>query len=106
MSNEHSKLSDKERAAMVGLRLWNGRGHGKFMSGHLYVAARSKAQAQRLLRMVPGCNYMSFAREISEYYSADCWGDSMKGIPVSIGVWATTKENRTPTQIVTGTKDT
>lgn len=62
------------------LKIWNGRGHGKFSSQHIYVAAYSMAEAARLISQ--SCYDISdriSVQEIKNYYS-DCWGNVMKGI--------------------------
>jgi len=65
-----------------GLKLWNGRGTGKYSSNdHFYIAAKSVKQASDLLLKVSGGYVKSLAYEINEYYSKNCWGNAMTGIP-------------------------
>lgn len=59
------------------LKIWNGRSHGKYNKGHIYVAAYSQKQAAELISK--SCNTFITANEIREYYSP-CWGNSMNGI--------------------------
>lgn len=59
------------------LKIWNGRGHGKFDRGHIYVAAFSKKQAAELISQA--CGYRVSVSEITVYYSP-CWGNPMNGI--------------------------
>lgn len=68
---------------MKKLKLWNGRSHGhKYYIHHVYVAARSMAEAARLVSMAcfDGLDYVVKSSEIKEYYSHDTWGDRMIGI--------------------------
>ncbi len=63
------------------LKLWNGRGHGKFERGHFYVAAYSAEQASFLMAIASGYkNTRGFETELRVYYSKGCWGNSMNGI--------------------------
>jgi hypothetical protein len=64
------------------LKLWNGRGHGKYTRGHISVAAYSQKQAAELISIACyGPEYPNNIRvnEIREYYS-DCWGNVMSNI--------------------------
>jgi hypothetical protein len=77
---------------MKQLKIWNGRPYGVLPSSqwkgtHIYVAAYSVADVQRLCGEL-GLHIPS-RNEITEYWSKNCWGDSMKGIPVERGVWMT-----------------
>jgi len=65
------------------LRLFNGRGHGrKYDRHHIYVAARSMAEAARLVSMAcfDGREDFVSVHEIKEYYNKDAWGRTMNGI--------------------------
>jgi hypothetical protein len=69
------------------LKLFNGRGQyheASGLSGHLYIAAYSVADALRVL-MEHGFESVS-RREINEYF-AECWGNSMDGVQPERGVW-------------------
>lgn len=66
-------MSKKQRT----LKLWNGRGHGKYSKKHISVAAYSKKQAAEIISAA--CNSIVSVNEISNYY-ANCWGDNMVGI--------------------------
>ena len=59
------------------LKLWNGRGHGKYHKKHISVAAYSKKQAAEIISIA--CNSCISVSEITNYYS-DCWGNNMDGI--------------------------
>jgi hypothetical protein len=72
------------------LKLWNGRPYGvlptaQWKDRHIYVAAYSVEDARRVCREAglsdPG------RYEIQVYWSANCWGNSMAGIPVERGIW-------------------
>lgn len=62
------------------LKIWNGRGHGKYNRNHIYVAAYSAKQACELIGQVCELGRPLPASEITKYYSKDCWGNSMDGI--------------------------
>jgi hypothetical protein len=85
------------------LKFWNGRGHGKYNKGHIYVAAYSQKQASELVSIACyDCGGSLSLNEIREYYS-DCWGNSMDGItPTEPGVWVTEKQfsKETPIKVV------
>lgn len=59
------------------LKIWNGRGHGKYDRGNINVAAYSQKQAAELISKA--CETRVSVSEISVYYS-NCWGNSMEGI--------------------------
>ena len=82
---------------MKQLKLWNGRPYGVLPSGqwkgtHIYVAAYSVADVQRL------CGELGLSipsrNEISVYWSTGCWGNAMEGIAVERGVWVTSDYDR------------
>ena len=84
------------------LKFWNGRPLGKFLrndnykSAHMYVAAYSRAEAQRLIDKI-GCVGRN---EIKEYYS-ECWGTTMDTVvPYDSGVWVVYKDKSNNTQIL------
>lgn len=87
------------------LRFFNGRGHGKYNKGTIYVAAFSMAEAARLVSKscYPDLDRDDLIRvnEIKNYYSP-CWGNPMDGInPTEPGVWATEKRfNGKPEKIL------
>lgn len=60
------------------LKIWNGRGHGKYLNHSIYVAAYSRAEAARLV--AKACDANVSANEIKNYYSPDAWGRQMDGI--------------------------
>lgn len=73
---------------MSQLKLWNGRaidvlGNTR-QSMHIYVAAHSIADLQRLCKEL-GLNVPS-RHEIKTYWS-NCWGNPMDGITAERGVW-------------------
>lgn len=61
------------------LKIWNGRGHGKFDNGHIYVAAYTQKQAAELIAEACNSPWIT-THEIRTYYSKGCWGNSMDGI--------------------------
>jgi hypothetical protein len=67
------------------LKLWNGRGHGKYDRGHISVAAYSQKQAAELVSIacfgVEHSNMVS-VNEIRKYYN-NRWGDGMSNIEPS-----------------------
>lgn len=70
---------------MKKLKLWNGRGHGKYSRHHINIAAYSQKQAAALLSAV--VNFHIGIYEITNYYSS-VWGNDMDGIvPTEPGVW-------------------
>jgi hypothetical protein len=64
------------------LKIWNGRPHGKYSRQdgqyHIYVAAYGAKQAAELVGQA--CEANVSVHEIQEYYSKNCWGNSMDGI--------------------------
>ena len=60
------------------LKIWNGRGQGKYENGHVYVAAYSTRQAAELIRMA--CDSFTSVHEINAYFAKGCWGRPMDGI--------------------------
>lgn len=59
------------------LQIWNGRGHGKFLKGRIFVAARSMNQAADLISQASGCMYIK-ASEIKNFYNPGTWGNDFK----------------------------
>ncbi len=89
---------------MKELKIWNGRPYGvlpstQWKGTHIYVAAYSMADVQRLcgelgLR-IPSTN------EISEYWNKGCWGNAMQKIPIERGVWVSDEHLRaTPKRVL------
>jgi hypothetical protein len=76
--------SEEATAATLGLKLWNGRGGDWRGVSHVYLCARSAADAVRILRAA-GHSRMS-AHELKTYF-APTWGIAMKGIRRERGVW-------------------
>ena len=83
------------------LRLFNGRGHGKYMGYHFYRAAYSVADAERVMQEALG--FGQWKNEINVYYSQDCWGDYMKGVTPERGLWACAEPGGTPFRVVLDT---
>lgn len=74
------------------LKIWNGRGHGKYKNGTFYVAAYSAKQAIELVGNASGCHISG--NEIKKYYSENCWGNAMDGIiPTEPCVYIVEHEN-------------
>lgn len=76
------------------LKLWNGRCYcvlpgSKWKkngeTGHVYVAAYSMADARRVC--VEAGLFDPGATEVSKYWNAGAWGNSMDGITPERGVW-------------------
>lgn len=61
------------------LKIWNGRGHGKYDQKHIYVAAYSAKQACELIGKACELGRAMSINEINVYYSK-CWGNAMDGI--------------------------
>ncbi len=77
------------------LKLFNGRGHGKFDRHYMYVAATSQAQCARLLSQA--CETHVSVSEISVYYNHGSWGNSMDGIiPTEPCVYAQLRSSGNP----------
>ena len=109
---------------MKDLKIWNGRGwgHRKYdKDGHFipdpegikncdyaYVCAKSRAHAVRIINEAVGYDAVSDS-ELKVYWSADCWGDHMKGVcdeeHPEIGVWTSQGYNYTPKRIYPITKE-
>ena len=62
------------------LKIWNGRGHGKYTNSHFYVAAYTNKEACDLIGKASGYDYPVGLRELTVYYSKNCWGTNMNGI--------------------------
>jgi hypothetical protein len=73
----------------VTLRLFNGRGNRP--RTWLFVAARSKADAARLLDAQFGGR--GWLRELNVYWNKDVWGNSMDGIKPARGIWEKDETN-------------
>lgn len=83
------------------LKIWNGRGHGKYQNGRIYVAAYSQKQAAELVGTACGFNYPIGISEIRNYYSFDCWGTDMQGIvPVEPCVYASERYGGKPLKVI------
>lgn len=80
------------------LRIWNGRGHGRY--SYFYVAAYSRAEAARLIAQAAGYANRGFEQEVKDYYS-ETWGTPMKGIiPTEPCVYAQLTENDKPQKVI------
>lgn len=86
------------------IKIWNGRGHGKYLNGHIYVAAYSQKHAAELVSKACFGNDQPdivSSYEIKKYYSPDCWGNSMEGIEATEPcVYASTKHSDKPERII------
>ncbi len=81
------------------LKIWNGRGHGKYNRGHIYVAAYSQKQATELI--AKACETYIGSSEIRNYYSLGCWGNSMEGIvPTEPCVYVSPKYHDKPIKVI------
>lgn len=81
------------------LKIWNGRGAGtKYRNGDIYVAAYSQKHAAEIISEATGA-WVTIS-EIRNYYHADSWGDSMKGIePTEPCVYASERFTGKPERI-------
>jgi hypothetical protein len=93
------------------LKLWNGRCYGVLPDnewkrdghvGHVYVAAYSMSDARRLC--VELGLYDPGYTEVSKYWSAGAWGNSMTGITPERGVWVGYGPRDKPTRITKRSK--
>jgi len=65
------------------LKLFNGKSHGhKYKGHHVYVAAKSMAQAAKLISMAcyDGRGDLVSVSEIKKYYGKNTWGVKMEGL--------------------------
>lgn len=78
------------------LKLFNGRGHGQWMRHHhAYIAAKSKADAARMMAQVFGFfSENSALRELNVYWHAGAWGNHMKDVNPERGVWVIDERER------------
>jgi len=106
---------------MKKLKIWNGRGWGhktydmydnkgriipdptgKKYCDHVYVCAKSRAHAIRIINEAVGYKVVN-DRELKIYWSEGCWGNSMDNVchkdNLEIGVWTTQGYNYTPKRI-------
>jgi hypothetical protein len=60
---------------------------GGAAQAHLYVAARSRADAARMLSAIFGPPVSVMESEMKRYWSSGCWGTAMDGITPERGVW-------------------
>lgn len=75
------------------LLIANGRGDYGYsgLDGHLWVCAKNKAHAVRLL-IEAGYKTMTIG-EFNMYWSKGAWGITMDGVEQEIGVWFVPKEH-------------
>ena len=74
---------------MSTLKLFNGRGGKGWRQTpyeSLYIAAKSRADAARLLSEVFGRTVEFWQKEVKIYWS-ECWGNPMKEITPERGIW-------------------
>lgn len=82
------------------LKIWNGRGYGKYNHDHFFVAAYTNKEACELIGKAAGYNRSIGDSELRNYYSKDCWGTPMDGItPTEPCVYVQVR-NETPVKIV------
>lgn len=79
------------------LKLWNGRGCGKYEGQHFYIAAYSTKQATEILSKASETKVS--AHEINVYYSKGCWGNTMNGIIATEPCVYVSKEDKKPIKI-------
>lgn len=89
---------NKNKSPKRTLKIWNGRGHGKYDIKHISVAAYSKKQAAEIIGIACECHVS--VSEITVYYSA-CWGNGMMDIiPVEPCVYIEEKYGKaTPVRV-------
>lgn len=95
------------------LKIYNGRGFtGR--GDHLYICAKNRTHAAKLMHrafylikrqtkeyIAPDKLDIDRAcREIRDYFSEGCWGNSMNGITPEIGVWYSTKWPLKPVRVI------
>jgi hypothetical protein len=75
----------------IKLKIWNGRGHGKYQNGSIFVAAFTQKHAAELVSMACfGVDNRVSLNEIRNYFHSGTWGNSMEGIePTEPCVYAT-----------------
>ena len=84
------------------LKIWNGRGYGcrdyskphgrahyeyPDSSEQLFICARSRAEAARILSRAGGGSTGQANSEIKVYFSEGCWGNNMSHIEPEVGIW-------------------
>lgn len=104
---------------MKKLKIWNGRGWsggrydkyghhipdptGKEYCDHVYVCAKSRAHAVRIINEAAGCRVVN-DHELKVYWNENCWGTPMEGIcdeeNPEIGVWTQQGYNDKPKRIL------
>lgn len=68
------------------IKIWNGRDNEA--KGTLYIGAYSRADACKMLvELYPHTTISHWNREITNYFSPDCWGNSMNNVVPERGVW-------------------
>ncbi len=90
------------------LKIWNGRGARiKNKEYHtLYICAYSRSDAARLIIEAQGdvfdkSQFGWWTREIRDYFTEGCWGNTMNGIVPERGVWATkTFTDKKPVKLI------
>lgn len=66
---------------MATLKIWNGRGQGKYTgTHHIYVAAYSSKQACEIIGIACELLHPMSASELSTYFSKGSWGNSMDDV--------------------------
>jgi hypothetical protein len=84
------------------LKIWNGRGHGKYDKYHIYVAAFTQKQAAELVSSACfGCNDRISVSELRNYYFEGSWGNPMDGIVATEPcVYINSYKNPVPEKII------
>jgi hypothetical protein len=67
----------------------NGRWWYKGTFHSIYICAKSKMDAARMMQELSGSkgSPKSWLHEIDTYFSVGCWGNPMDGIPQERGAW-------------------
>jgi len=81
---------------MKKIKIFNGR-WGTI--GHAYVGALSQKHAVELLNRITGHGLMTLS-ELQNYWSKGCWGDSMNGIKIEVGVWIQDRWNKPVKRVI------
>lgn len=85
---------------MKKLKIWNGRGLGRYEKQHLYVAAYSVNQCIELVNKTLGFDGLTRS-EVTVYWSKGSWGNTMDGIePVEPCVYVSDKYDKNPTRLI------
>lgn len=69
-------------------------------NGHIYIGAYSIADACRICGELTGRPSNHYIREINEYFSKGCWGNSMDGVTPERGAWLSKDGREKPVRVL------